>query len=257
MKKLLALTAIAASLVSFGAAAAVPAAIKVGTSPDNEPYQYLDPTTGKVTGFEFDLVNAMCDVAKIKCNWVQLPFEGLINALQAKKIDLISADMSIRPERAAAMDHTQKIKHVPTRIAAKAGTISAATPDALAGKKIGVAKGTSQETFAKAYFTKSEVRTYPKLDDVYADLRAGRVDVVLGDAINVHRGLIKKEKGFAYVGGPLMDTKFFGSGVGLWARKGDSELIGAFNDAFKKVRENGTYEKLEDKYFEGATVYGN
>jgi ABC-type amino acid transport substrate-binding protein len=257
MKKFLALTAIAASLVSFGAAANLPSPLKVGTSPDNEPYQYIDSTTGKITGFEYDLVNAMADVAKVKIQWVQLPFEGLINALQAKKIDMISADMSIRPERQKAMDHTAKIKHVPSRLAAKTGSVAAATPDALAGKKIGVAKGTTQETFAKEYFAKSEVRTYPKLDDVFADLRAGRIDAVLGDAINVHRGLIKKEKGFAYVGGPLIDAKFFGSGVGLWARKGDAAIINTFNEAFKVVRANGTYEKLEDKYFEGATVYGN
>ena len=50
-------------------------------------------------------------------------------------------------------------------------------------------------------------------------------------------------------GGPFADDHFFGEGIGVAVRHGDSELKGLINKALKKVRESGRYEELFLRYF--------
>ncbi|WP_348246500.1 transporter substrate-binding domain-containing protein, partial [Salmonella enterica] len=49
--------------------------------------------------------------------------------------------------------------------------------------------------------------------------------------------------------------KLFGVGTGMWLRKEDNELREELNKAFAEMRADGTYEKLEKKYFD-FDVYG-
>ncbi|MNN80588.1 Lysine-arginine-ornithine-binding periplasmic protein precursor [compost metagenome] len=63
-------------------------------------------------------------------------------------------------------------------------------------------------------------------------------------------------KGFALVGEPLRNPKYFGDGVGITVRKGDTALAGRFNNAIASIRENGEYQKIQNHYFK-FDVYGN
>ncbi|WP_134609535.1 transporter substrate-binding domain-containing protein, partial [Pseudomonas aeruginosa] len=54
----------------------------------------------------------------------------------------------------------------------------------------------------------------------------------------------------------LTDAKYFGEGVGIAVRKGDSELAGKFNAAIDALRANGKYKQIQDKYF-SFDVYGS
>lgn len=63
-------------------------------------------------------------------------------------------------------------------------------------------------------------------------------------------------RGYAFVGPQLTDAKYFGEGVGIAVRSGDSELAGKFNAAIDALRANGKYKQIQDKYF-SFDVYGS
>ena len=128
---------------------------------------------------------------------------------------------------------------------------------ALKGKRIGVQRSTIQDRFATATFTQSEIVRYAKADEVYLDLAAGRVDVVLSDTVAVDGGFLKKPqgKGFAFFGPNYDDPKIFGTGSGIAVRKADAALQAKFNAAIPAIRANGVYKKINDKYFD-FDVYG-
>ena len=45
------------------------------------------------------------------------------------------------------------------------------------------------------------------------------------------------------------DPKYFGVGAGIAIRKGEDKLREALNKAITAIRANGTYKKINEKYF--------
>ena len=103
-----------------------------------------------------------------------------------------------------------------------------------------------------------EVVRYATADAVDLDLVAGRIDMRLDDAVVISEGFLKTEQGkdFEFVGPPMNDDRWFGEGVGIAMRKGDTELKEKFNKAIDEIRANGTYDKIAKKYFD-FDVYGS
>ena len=98
---------------------------------------------------------------------------------------------------------------------------------------------------------------YEAQDQVYLDIKAGRLDGTVADFVEVTGGFLSKPEGRDYVlaGPELFMEKYFGTGVGIGLRKGEAALKGELNAAIKTLRDNGTYKKINDKYFK-FDVYG-
>jgi polar amino acid transport system substrate-binding protein len=102
----------------------------------------------------------------------------------------------------------------------------------------------------------AEIKTYDKQDNANADLVAGRVDIALADSVAL-LDFLKSDGGKDFEQKALApDDPIFGEGVGAGIRKGDDKLKAAINAGIKGVRNNGTYKKLNDKYFD-FDVYGS
>ena len=116
------LATIAALALTAGAAHAQDATLKFGA--DSSPYPPFasQGADGKWTGFEVDLMDAVCAAEKLKCEMVGTAFDGIIPALNAKKIDVIWASMSITPERKKAVTFTNKYYNTPSEIVALKST---------------------------------------------------------------------------------------------------------------------------------------
>jgi ABC-type amino acid transport substrate-binding protein len=86
---------------------------------------------------------------------------------------------------------------------------------------------------------------------------AGRIDLLLADSVVLSEGFLKTPDGkaFEFVGPDFTDKKWFGDGAGIAVRKGDKELREAINKAIAQIRGDGTYKKINDKYF-AFDVYG-
>ena len=231
--------------------------LKVAIDPTYEPFTYKT-ADGKPTGFDVDIAQAICDHLKRKCVFVEQVWDSMIPGLQAKKYDTIISSMSITEERKKAVDFTDKYYNTPSKIVVK-NDIKFAGPASLKGKKIGVLKGSTQEKYAKGELAKVGVivTPYEAQDQVYLDIKAGRLDGTVADVLEVTGGFLSKPEGKNYgvVGDDLFIPKYFGEGAGFAIRKGDAALKSELNGAIKAIRANGTYKKINDKYFK-MDVYG-
>ncbi|HEX5804958.1 MAG TPA: ABC transporter substrate-binding protein [Macromonas sp.] len=254
MKKLFLLLSM--SLLAAGAHADN-AELKVAIDPTYQPFTFKTPD-GKPTGFDVDIAEALCTEIKRKCVYVEQVWDSMIPGLQARKYDVIISSMSITDDRKKVVDFTDKYYNTPSTVVVKTGT-PYTSPASLKGKKIGVLKGSTQEKYAMGELKPAGVTVVPyeAQDQVYLDIRAGRLDGTVADRVEVTGGFLSKPegKGYSMVGPELYDTKYFGIGIGVALRKGQTELKNQLNGAIKAIRGNGTYDKIAKKYF-NFDVYG-
>jgi arginine/ornithine transport system substrate-binding protein len=252
----------AAPAAAPAAAAPTPPAelpeLKVAIDPTYEPFTFKT-ADGKPTGFDVDIAEALCKEVKRKCVYVEQVWDSMIPGLQAKKYDAIISSMSITEERLQAVDFTDKYYNTPSRIVVKTGT-PFTDLKSLKGKKIGVLKGSTQEKYAMGELKPAGVSVVPyeAQDQVYLDIKSGRLDGTVADQVEVTGGFLSKPEGAAYgfVGPVLNEPKYYGTGVGVALRKGETALKEELNAAIKAIRANGVYETVSKKYF-SFDVYGS
>ena len=97
----------------------------------------------------------------------------------------------------------------------------------------------------------AKIVPYEAQDQVYLDIKSGRLDGTVADYIEVTGGFLSKPEGANYelVGPELYEPKYFGIGVGVALRKGEDALKKDLNAAIAAIRANGTYKTINDKYF--------
>ena len=126
--------------------------IKFGVAAEPYPPFSSKDASGKWVGWEIDLMDAVCAQMNEKCELVEVAWDGIIPALQAKQIDVIWSSMSITDERKQTIDFSDMYYNTPTVIiGAKTGDLDI-TPEHLKGKVIGVQVSTTHENYAQKYF---------------------------------------------------------------------------------------------------------
>ena len=186
--------------------------------------------------------------------FVSQTFDSIIPALQARKFDAILSSMSKTPARAKVINFSSQMFDEPTSLIAKKGSGITASVDSLKGKTVGVEAGTIQESYANTYWKPFGVNvvSYPGQDQVYADLLSGRLDASLQDSVEAEYGFLRTPKGKDYqlVADITSDPKdVLGSYVAIGVRKDEPELLAKIDQAIAAIRADGTYKKLESKYF--------
>ncbi|ANN61898.1 amino acid ABC transporter (plasmid) [Mesorhizobium loti NZP2037] len=214
------------------------------------PFNYME--NGKLTGFDVEIGKAMCDKMKVDCEWITQEWDGMIPGLLAGKYDAIVASMRVTEERKKKVDFSDKYYATPAHfMAQKDSKVTDTSPAALAGKTVGVQGSTVQASFLEKNYPNTTVKAYQTVDDASADLAAGRVDLVLSDKVLLNAWLGKSSDAACceLVGPDLSDPKDWGPGMAVATRKEDSDLNGMFNKAIKEIRADGSYQKINDKYF--------
>ncbi len=238
-------------------AAALPE-LRVAIDPTYEPFTFKTPD-GQPAGFDVDIAEAICTEIQRKCSYVEQVWDGMIPGLQARKYDVIISSMSITDERKQVVDFSDKYYNTPSRIVVKVDT-PFTDLDSLKGKRIGVLKGSTQERYAMGELRPVGVNVIPyeAQDQVYLDIRSGRLDGTVADSVEVTGGFLSKPEGegYGFVGPILSDVKYYGYGVGVAMRKGEDQLREQINAAIQTIRGNGVYETVSKKYFD-FDVYGD
>ena len=250
------MAAAALAMLATGVHAQDKRKVKIGTEGAYPPFNSID-AEGKLVGFDVDIAKALCEAANFECEFVVQDWDGIIPGLIAKKYDAIVASMSITPQRMEVVDFTDKYYQTPAKFAAAKGSDFDISPEGLAGKAVGVQRATVSENFLRAEFPEAEVRAYATQDEANADLVSGRLDLVMADAVVLSEGFLETEAGqdFEFVGPGFSDPKYFGEGIGIAVRKGEDDLREAFNEAIAQIRADGTYQAINEKYFD-FDVYG-
>ena len=239
------------------AKAAQTGTIKVGIAAEPyPPFSELD-AAGHWTGWEIDIMHAVCKAADLKCKIVPLAWSGIIPALQAGKIDMIFNSMSITPAREKEIAFSNKYYNTPVMVIGAKNLKFKATPQGLKGRILGVQVSTVSEAYAKKHFPGVHLKIYQTQDEANQDLVDGRIDATMADAIALQT-FLKTPQGKACCdskGDVAPDPAILGSGVGAGLRKSDVKLKEKINAGIAKIRADGTYQKITKKYF-NFNIYG-
>jgi len=259
MKTILRMAA-AAALTLAGAWSASAEEVKVGFSPEAYRPFYTQDASGNWEGWEVEIAHAICDQAGLDCVLTPIPWDGLIPALNAKKIDAIINSMSITEERMKEIDFSDKYYNTPTAIIGPKNETFDATPEGVKGKILGVQVSTVHAAYAKKHFADvaAEIKEYQTQDEANQDLVAGRIDATQADSIALD-AFLKSDEGQACCdlkGYVAPDLEVLGPGVGAGVRKGDTELKDKINAAIKAIRDSGKYAEITKKYFD-FDIYGD
>lgn len=225
--------------------------IRFMTEVDYPPFNFAGPD-GNPQGFNVDLARMLCEELRLGCTIQMRRFETLIAALNENRGDAVVASIAVTPDTRAKIDFTDPYYRTPGRFVARRDSpIANALPEKLEGKKVAVVAGTAHEAYLKALFTEVDLRPYPSTEVARLALRQGDVDLLFGDAVSLAFWLNGTDSANCCVfrGGPYMDSRYFGEGVGIAVKKGNQTMRLALNWALFRVWEQGRFTDLWLRYF--------
>lgn len=237
MKKVILFLMLILSSLSFAAKK-----LYVGTNAEFAPYEYLE--NGKMVGFDIELMDAIGEELGYEIVWSNMSFDGLLPALQMKKIDAVIAGMSQTPERQKAVTFSMPylLFSSDEHYVIVNEESSYVKKEELNGKKIGVQIGTTQEEFAKDLGGLPQL--YNSWTGALMDLQQNKIDAVIIADVSGEEYL-KTMKGIKKI--DVVEENFPGASIAL--RKGETELAEQINQAILKIDAEGKYLEILKKYF--------
>jgi polar amino acid transport system substrate-binding protein len=225
--------------------------IRFLTDVDYPPFDYAGED-GNPVGFNVDLARLICDEIKVACTIQARPFDTLLDALNDNKGDAVIASITATAEMRMRADFSDPYYRTPARFVARVDSpIGDVLPELVAGKKIAVIVGTAHEAYLREMFTQADVRPYASAEAARTALKYKQVDLLFGDGIALSFWINGTDSGgcCAFRGGPFVDGRFFGEGVGIAVKRGNDVLRQAFNWALFRQWEKGSFTDLWLRYF--------
>lgn len=224
--------------------------ITIATEGAFPPFNYLD-RKGMPAGFEMELAQEACQRIKAECEFIALKWDELIPGLLEKKFDIIMSSMEVTRERRQRMGLSRRYYLSPGAFIAPKGAPYDGPPSLLRNKRIGIQKDSTHADWADKSFRRSaQLKRYASVQEALTALANDEVDAVFGDKAQLWLWSRKPEgKCCELVGQDIKDTQTLGVGVAAGLRKEDAKLRDALNKAFGEMMTDGTYKKINDKYF--------
>ena len=218
--------------------------LTIATDTNFPPFEFKDPQTGKHTGFDVELWDAIAKEIGVEYDLQPMDFNGIIPGLQSGQLDAGIAGITIKPERAKVVDFSDPYYNAGLLLLVKASNKEITKVEDLEGKLVATKLGTTSEDFLKKNAKAKEVKLYPNNDAMFMELMMGGADAVMFDSPVIANYVREVGKEKVKVVGPL----YMGQSYGIGFPKG-SELVGKVNVALKTLKENGSYRELYLKWF--------
>jgi polar amino acid transport system substrate-binding protein len=225
--------------------------IRFLTETDYPPFDFAG-ADGTPAGFNVDLARLLCEEMKVPCTVQMRRFDTLIASLNKNEGDAVIASIAKTPDTRKQVDFSDPYYRTPARFVSRRDVeIDDVRPQALEGRKIAVVAGTAHEAYLKTLFTEAELHPYATADAARFALKKGEVDLLFGDGIALAFWLNGTDSANCCVfrGGPFLESKFFGEGVGIAVKRGNDLLRQAFNWALFQLWEKGRFTDLWLRYF--------
>jgi len=173
---------------------------KLGVDLTFPPIQFKD-SSGKPTGYQMELTEAMMADLGVTPQYVEIPFGQLFAGLVAGKFDMMGISATILPSRALkGLFSSFPVFYESIVVLLKPGSTVTAS-NQLDGKKIAVLQGSSQEASSKIIFPKASFSPFAQLADAVNEVASGRADATIVSEFDVDSSL-QAHKDLKLLGGP-------------------------------------------------------
>lgn len=240
MKKMLKNILVGLMVLSLSSLAMAKEKIYVGTNAEFPPFEYLEK--GEIVGFDIEMMNEIGKVLDADIKIQDMAFDGLLPALQMKKVDVVIAGMTATEERQKMVSFTQPYYTASQVIIVKEGNNSIKSFDDLKGKRVGVMLGFTGDVIV----SDMEGVKIERYNAAYAGimaLKADKIDAVVLDS-EPAENYVKQNSGLQIAEAESAQEKY-----AIAVRKNDKELLEKLEKGLNEIKANGTYDKLLKKYF--------
>jgi ABC-type amino acid transport substrate-binding protein len=172
-------------------------------------------------------------------------FDGLYDALLAGRCDAVLSALPYEPMRTEDVAYSLAYFNAGSVLMTREDTAGIERLDDLVGRVVGVEWGFVPEGDSRQqlFFQSLGLRRYDTAGDVLRALQAGEVEAALVDRITA-LAFLRDCRGLQIVGQPITDLNYV-----IPVRPDSFRLLGEINRVLLEMREDGTLEGLQEKWF--------
>ena len=213
--------------------------LTMATNATFPPYE-MTTDSGEIEGIDVDTAKAIAEKLGLELQIDDMDFDAALLSVQQGKADIVMAGVTVTDERKAVMDFSDSYATGIQSIIVPEGS-DIASPDDLAGKKIGTQRGTTGYIYCSDDFGDDAVVAYDDGLTAVQALKNGQVDAVVIDNAPA------EEYVAANPGLVILDTSYAEEDYAIGMAKG-SALEDAVNAALEELKADGTLQSIVDKY---------
>ncbi len=219
----------------------------VGTNAEFAPFESRQ-ADGKLTGFDVDLINAMAKAGNFKVEFKDQPWDGLFASLNNGDLDVVASGVTITEERQQTLGFTDPYFDISMIVLTPNNKKFNALDDLKNMTRVAVCTGqTGDLAVQKILGAQSpKIARFDTVPLAIKELQNGGVEAMVSDGAVISNYV--KANGVDNV--TINKVPEFGTDhYGFVVRKNDTPTVTMLNDALKKIRANGEYDKIYAKYF--------
>lgn len=219
--------------------------LRIGTEGAYAPFNYTN-ADGTLGGFDIEIANALCADMQVTCEIVAQDWDGIIPGLKAGKYDAIVAAMSVTPERAEQVSFTDPyFSNTLVFLAKKDSSFDPSNSSDIDSNSIAAQRSTISSQWFEDTYPKADMKLYDTLSNAFLDLGSNRVDAMVSDKLPAIEWLSSPAGSKYALKGEEIDIN---DNFAIAVRPGD-ELQAKINQSLTNIKANGTYDKINQKYF--------
>lgn len=226
-------------------------ALVIGTTANYPPMASLIDQKNHFTGFEVEIMQAICDRIKVHCEFKPLIVSTIPEQLLQRKIDLAIATIIIQTKPVPGYIFSLPYLASNTQFIANNET-SIDNPADIKNKRVGVRRGSLEggayfkNLVLKLYDNQVRVSDYATISDLMDALGKRVIDVAFVNAVGADYWYLNNPNQYKLIGSRIP----LGNGYGIMANEGQQPLINAINDALRNMLADGSYEAIYSHYFD-------
>ena len=208
------------------------------------PYE-MTTDDGGFEGIDVEIAGEIAKKLGLELVIDDMDFDSALLAVQQGKSDIVMAGVSVTPKRQLVMDFSNSYAKGVQVVIVKEG--SDVTMDNLAEKMIGCQRGTTGYIYASdtpknGGYGEDHVTAYDNGAGAVQALLNGQVDCVIIDSAPAQE-YVKANPGLTILEGTWVEEEY---AIGM--NKGNTALVEAVNKALEELTNDGTVQKIIDKY---------
>ncbi|MGM9930064.1 transporter substrate-binding domain-containing protein [Pradoshia sp.] len=226
--------------------------LKAATSGTLFPASYHDSDSNELTGYDVEVAKELADRLGLKIEFTEMAFDGMLSSINSGQVDFAINDITVTDERKEKFGFTDPYKHsVGAAIVRKSDLSGIDSLEDLKGKKAAGEATTTYMEVARTYGAEEVIYDNATNDQYLRDVSTGRTDIILNDyytqtlAVSYYSDLDITVH-------PTI--RYNPSSASIILKKENEDMRDAFNDALKKMKEDGTLTKLSKQFYNGADV---
>jgi polar amino acid transport system substrate-binding protein len=230
--------------------------LRIAVDEDFPPFSYKEQT-GALNGFNVAIANAICEDLRLTCEFSARRWDDLMPALERGEVDAVIAGVNVTEQAVETADFTGAYYRSLGRFAVrKQNPIIKADMRSLAGKRVGVVKGSSHEAWINQYFPRSNIRTFATLKQALDALHSGVIDAFFGDALQIMFWLTgsASQDCCRFVAGGYNDPNYFSRGMAIAVKRGNTELRDVLDYGLDRLQSSGRFAQIFRRYFPMSMV---